>query len=377
MVVRLIKPLVRDVVGYGLHAASLTRPDDRLFYSVTFHRVLPASALAQYPLAELAVTPEDFRWFMTLFAEYFSCGTLKDTFGRFKDGERPKKPFLAITFDDGQLDNFEYARPELDRAGLKASFFVPVEAIAGNEVLWHDRLGFAASAYIDRSPQKAKEAFRQIGVADDLPRYETINAAVAAAKGLDPKDRLAWVERIETEVGGTTRPDWDGMMTWDQLRKLVEDGHEVGSHSMSHQILTQLDREALDLRGRGESPRARRAPPDVCVLVLLPERRLQRSDPGRGGVSRLRPSRDHPMGPEFRRPSPVDPHPLRHSDPTCPVRSRHYVADENALAAQPLLSRPFLTNSTFGAVFHASRLSGQPVSCAFPHVHSARGPSPT
>ena len=246
MLGKAIKPIVRDAVGLGLRAVGLTRPDRRLFYAVTFHRVLPPSALDRYPLNELAVTPEAFRWFLTLFAHYYTCGTLADTFQRFKAGERPHKPFLAITFDDGQLDNYVYARPELDRAGLKASFFVPVEAIEGNDVLWHDRLGFAAVAYLDSDRPAAQAAFAQLGVPDGLDDRDAASAAVERAKALDPHERSAWVESIEQAVGRPTRPDWDGMMAWDQLRHLVKNGHEVGSHSMSHQILTQLDRAGLE-----------------------------------------------------------------------------------------------------------------------------------
>ena len=254
MIVDRIKPLARDVAGYGLKAIGLTRPDQRLYYAVTFHRVLPQHALSRYPLADLAVTPEAFRWFLGLFGAHFTCGTVADTFGRYKAGERPDKPLMAITFDDGQLDNYEYARPELERAGLKASFFVPIEAIERNEVLWHDRLGFAAAALQDRNAARAASEFAALGVPDGLSSLAAINAAVERAKALAPDDRAAWVHRIEALVGDDTRPAWDGMMTWPQLRTLVQEGHEVGSHSMSHQILTQLDRPALDFE-IGESRR--------------------------------------------------------------------------------------------------------------------------
>lgn len=240
-----LKPIVRDAVGLGLRLTGFTKPDARFFYAVTFHRVLPADVQAKYPLSELAVTPEAFRWFLELFTQSYTCGTLAETFRRFKAGDRPTKPLMAVTFDDGQLDNFAHAKPELDRAGVKASFFVPVEAIENNEVLWHDRLGFAAAAFVDRSPAAARTAFRALGVPDGLPTAQTVNLAVEKAKQLDPELRLAWVSDVETAVGGATRPEWDGMMSWDQLRTLVREGHEVGSHSMSHQILTQLDRETL------------------------------------------------------------------------------------------------------------------------------------
>ena len=234
-----IKPVARDAIGYGLRLMGLTRPDRQRYYAVTFHRVLPQSNLDEYPLAPLAVTPEEFEWFVAMFAERFTCGTLAETFQRYKAGDRPKKPLLAITFDDGQLDNYAHARPVLDRAGVKASFFVPVEAIEQNDVLWHDRLGFAA-AQVKKDPALA-EKLRSNGAATTGSLGGEVDDIVERAKALEPEERLRWVERIEAAVGRSTRPNWDGMMSWSQLRALVDGGHEVGSHSMSHQILSQLE----------------------------------------------------------------------------------------------------------------------------------------
>ncbi|MEL7367661.1 MAG: polysaccharide deacetylase family protein [Myxococcota bacterium] len=246
MVARHLKPLARDAIGHALRATGMTKPDRRLYYAVTFHRVLPTSALDRYPLGPLAVTPEAFGWFVQLFGRHFTAGTLGDTFERYKSGERPERPFLAITFDDGQLDNFEYAKPVLEREGLRASFFVPVEAIEGNEVLWHDRLAFAADAHLNANPNAARADFEKLGVPPATNGVEAVRAAVERVKLLSPEERMAWVTRIEKTVGYSTRPEWDGMMSWAQLRTLVENGHEVGSHSMSHQIMTQLDRTGLE-----------------------------------------------------------------------------------------------------------------------------------
>jgi len=33
------------------------------------------------------------------------------------------------------------------------------------------------------------------------------------------------------------RPDWGGMMSWDQIRTMADEGHEIGSHTVTHSIL--------------------------------------------------------------------------------------------------------------------------------------------
>ena len=240
----MVKPWVRDAWGWGLAAARLTRPRRELYTAVTFHRVLPEALRRSYPLAPLAVTPEDLGWFLRFFRERYTCGPLDETFQRYSAGERPERPFLAVTFDDGQLDNYMYAKPELDRAGVKASFFIPVDAVESGRPLWHDRLAYAAHALHRADPATARRCFAEAGVAGNDP--DPAGSAVIAAKALEPAERSAWVARVEAAVGGATEPSWDGLMAWDEIRALADEGHEIGSHSMSHALLPQLDAEAQE-----------------------------------------------------------------------------------------------------------------------------------
>ncbi len=244
-----LRPAVRDLAAELLYGVGITRPTSRgssQLNVVTFHRVLPEELLRSYPLAEIAVTVAEFSWFVDFFASNFTVGTLAETCGRWAAGERPTKPFLAITFDDGQQDNHAFARPVLDEAGLRASFFVPVKAVQENETLWHDRLGYAAARALETSRLDAHRWFAELGVAVAQSGRAAVQDLVQRSKGLSPERRERFIAELEASVGGPVRPEWDGMMSWDALRALVGAGHEVGSHSMTHQILVQLDDAALE-----------------------------------------------------------------------------------------------------------------------------------
>jgi peptidoglycan/xylan/chitin deacetylase (PgdA/CDA1 family) len=246
---RTLRPLVRDLAGELLYRTGLTRPErsarDRLMV-VTFHRVLPEPALRQYPLGEIAVTAAELAWFGDFFQRHYTCGSLAGMHRRWAEGERPPRPFLAITFDDGQLDNFEHARPVLDGAGLKATFFVPVEAVDGNAPLWHDRLAYAAQRLFERDRRQALGLLGELGPVEASDDHALLVAAIERAKRLAPSQRLDFVSRIEGALGGPARPVWDGLMSWEQLRALARSGHEVGSHSMSHAILPLVDGAQLE-----------------------------------------------------------------------------------------------------------------------------------
>jgi peptidoglycan/xylan/chitin deacetylase (PgdA/CDA1 family) len=233
-----LRPWVRDLGAELLHRTTLLDPSrlagDKLSI-VTFHRVLPADELRSYPIPGISVTPEELDWMVTLFATHYSPGTLGEMATRFALGDRPQKPLLAITFDDGQRDNYRHARPVLANHGVHASFFVVANATEHNETLWHDRVAYALAALLSRDRPLAMQLMMRLGIDRDVP--DPPNAAVAHAKHMTPGERELFVNELEVSVGGPARPDWDGMMTWDELKQLHAEGHEIGSHSRTHAIL--------------------------------------------------------------------------------------------------------------------------------------------
>jgi peptidoglycan/xylan/chitin deacetylase (PgdA/CDA1 family) len=100
---------------------------------------------------------------------------LADVVDRFERGFAPNRE-LAITFDDGYLDNYDNARPVLEKLSLPATFFVVTRWIGTDVVPW-------------------------------------------------------WDERR-----GVRHP-W---MTWDQVRSLQRKGFEIGAHTQTHVDLGQV-----------------------------------------------------------------------------------------------------------------------------------------
>ena len=243
---RKAKHFVRDAAAEILLASRITNPASRArdkLTIVTFHRVLPAPILAQYPLPGIAVTPEELRRFLTVFQEHYTVGSLYECARLHQSGEPSEKPPLAVTFDDGQLDNYLFALPVLNAMNIRASFYVVTGAIESNEILWHDRIAFAVQKLQHRGGSELLAGLAEWGVPTNAS--DPVNAAVAAAKLLDPGERGRRLEQLEKLVGAHIRPDWDGMMTWDHIREMRSGGHEIGSHSTSHPILPLVSDQAL------------------------------------------------------------------------------------------------------------------------------------
>jgi len=245
----------RDLAGAAFWALGSTRPAragrDRLTV-VTFHRVLPAELRRTYSFPGLVVTPEELDWFVGFFGRHYTVDTLAAALARWQRAEPVDRPLLAITFDDGQVDNFAYARPVLEKASLRATFFVASTHVEAGMPLWHDRLGLAVRAAVERRLPQLTDLLRELSVdakVDGDPNG-IASALASRAKALSSAEREELIARAEKIAGSPSPPPWDGIMSWDQLRVLASAGHEIGSHSMSHPILplcsdSDLEREIV------------------------------------------------------------------------------------------------------------------------------------
>jgi peptidoglycan/xylan/chitin deacetylase (PgdA/CDA1 family) len=248
------KPWIRDGLAEvlaKLGATSPTRFARGALTIITFHRVLPRDLLRTYPLSGIAMTPEQLELLLVELCRFFQVGSVIEGFRAWKRGESSAQPRLALSFDDGALDNFEHARPVLEKLGLRATFYIPVKNIEERRPLWHDRLGFAllrAAGAVRRAngidfdallaPFGASVGSFAAILPDDALRIAA--DGVARAKQLPLAERERSIDALTAAVGGDPVPPFAGMMTWDQVRQLHRAGHEIGSHSLSHAILPEL-----------------------------------------------------------------------------------------------------------------------------------------
>lgn len=244
------KTIFRNNIARLLFKIGLTTPERRgrrRLSIVTFHRVLPEADRQAYPFPGLVVTPEELDAFLAYFTEYFDCGALATQHERHLNGEIMARPLLALTFDDAQHDNYSYARPVLARHHVKASFFVPIVAVERQELLWHDRLGFAVLALLKQS-HGGKEKLMQILAEAGLSgngQHRLLGNIVEASKGLALNARLRLVEALAEASDATPAPAFARLMTYDEIAELAADGHEIGSHSMTHCLMPECDDRAL------------------------------------------------------------------------------------------------------------------------------------
>ncbi len=183
-----------------------------------FHRVLPEKQITN---------PNAYSTFGTLISqEYFenilSCLT-DNGFEFVSVSELTKRnktdKLVALTFDDGYSDNFDYALPSLLKFNTTATFFPVVNPCKDNTVLpldiyyqCIDEMNLNESERTEHVTGTIKQNFYW---SEPNKQMNILNSLFNA---LPQKNRVSY-------------------MSAEQLKELSDKGFEIGSHGMSHSLL--------------------------------------------------------------------------------------------------------------------------------------------
>lgn len=175
--------------------------------------------------------------------------------------ERPDG--VILTFDDGFRDHVDTVQPILKELNLWGIFYIPTHMLSTGEILdvhkIHLLLGklgperclelLNASSAIEMFPDIVVEDFRL----KTYSRQTTSSEQTKTFKRMlnyfvDYQWRRQLLDRLEIsafEIAGYQAPDVsDVYITTEELRALSDDGHIIGSHSVSHRLMSKLSAEA-------------------------------------------------------------------------------------------------------------------------------------
>lgn len=157
------------------------------------------------------------------------------------------KPYtLALTFDDGHADFFHCAWPLLQQFKLPASLYVTTGFIDGDCWLWPDLLKYIIihnqqdTINIPGTGQVAANNNNFISNWHKLGDY---------CLTLDTEERKRFLNTLArqcvVEIPSSPVPPF-ASVNWDQLRSMCAQGLNVGSHTVTHPILSKLDYTCIE-----------------------------------------------------------------------------------------------------------------------------------
>ena len=218
--------LIYVLYGTGLLALARLRAARRNSIAVlTFHRVLPDSEFGSTSSLPGIVVHE--RTFAALM-EYLRRHCAPDSLDRDPwTAPAPPKPRVMVTFDDGWSDNRVAMAPVAERTGVPVRVFICPGLTGRAFPFWPERVIAVRSSSTHSGMAQLEKSI------EDLKR-------------MDPMEReavLARLPNLSAEELRASEP-LNATMSWDEVASLPA-AVTLGSHTWSHQILTQLDRAAV------------------------------------------------------------------------------------------------------------------------------------
>jgi peptidoglycan/xylan/chitin deacetylase (PgdA/CDA1 family) len=183
-----------------------------------FHRVLPEKQITQ---------PNAYSTFGTLISqEYFEVvlSLLTDNGFQFVTvseitQQSNTEKLVALTFDDGYLDNYEFALPSLLKFRATATFFPVVNPCKNNTVLPID-IYYQCIDEMNLSETERTEYIKG-----------TIKRNFYWA---EPEKQLEILNSLFNKLPQKSRVNY---MSSEHLKQLSNSGFEIGSHGMTHSLL--------------------------------------------------------------------------------------------------------------------------------------------
>jgi peptidoglycan/xylan/chitin deacetylase (PgdA/CDA1 family) len=169
-----------------------------------------------------------------------------------------KRAAVSLTFDDGSINQFRHAVPILNELGFPATFFIITGDVLGSRY---------PGAFTGRSPQaiiqetavvptgkdnlfERASAIGHLGLKGALDYHRRAGELYEDGK-LEEAYRTIDEGYAKVRAGALAPRSEPGAeagrerLTWDQLRELARQGHEVASHTVTHPRLAVLDEPNL------------------------------------------------------------------------------------------------------------------------------------
>lgn len=188
---------------------------------IGYHRVVEDFASsAKTSIPSMLVSRRMLERHLDWIGRRFRFISLDELGARLEGRDGREDPVAAITFDDGYRDFYDHALPVLQRKGVPAAVFVVTDLVGTKRVQVHDKLYLLLAQRF--GPTRA--------LLETLPQAEIEKV----------------IQTLESEVPiseDTLRPFYS--LTWEMLQEIRRAGVTIGSHTRTHVLMTNENRQRV------------------------------------------------------------------------------------------------------------------------------------
>jgi peptidoglycan/xylan/chitin deacetylase (PgdA/CDA1 family) len=218
----------RDAVILGYHGVLTSADPDRAYLNDNFP---DASAFERQ---------------MSYIARRYRPMRLADLITHYIRGEEVPPGAIVVTFDDGFANNYTVALPILRKYGVPATVFLTTGMIGTPDgQLWTERV--SRSLWFTTRQSITIPAVRPSAFSLQSPkaREHASRTVLSVLKRMPPADRnwaLAYIEDVCGRPSLTNEErERYAFLSWPDVRAMLAEGIEFGSHTVNHPMVATLD----------------------------------------------------------------------------------------------------------------------------------------
>jgi len=210
-----------------------------------YHDVLPAGFPEGNPLFGMTVSVEEFAWQIRYFKKHYNPISFQQFSDWYLRGHAlPPRPVL-ITFDDGHANNLRFALPVLQQEQMTAVCLLLTGELGLSRQTWFE------DAYYRLMFSKVQSWTLRNGECWPLETMQQRSAACgrffSLCRTLSEAEQELELQSLQSQLP-VQQPDGElggrfEFLSHDDIRRLSENGIEIGSHTITHPILGALKPE--------------------------------------------------------------------------------------------------------------------------------------
>ncbi|QDT81116.1 Polysaccharide deacetylase [Gimesia maris] len=154
---------------------------------------------------------------------------------------QPRGRYVLVTFDDGYLDNYEWAFPIIKSYNAPATFFLTTAFLDDRKVAWWDEISWMVRSATRQLIQTNELTGDSLSLHPDECE-QSIKILLSRFKKLSGDQTENFLNFLAEATGAGRCPQeiadyvW---MTWDMIREMSTAGMDIGGHTVTHPILSR------------------------------------------------------------------------------------------------------------------------------------------
>jgi len=217
---------------------------------LAYHRVLPDPG-EEYPFDEelISADPDSFERQLEFVKRNFNVTNFQRMHEEILSEGKIPHGSLVITFDDGYADNYEIAYPILVKHGLTATIFVTTGHVGMTDLFWFEKVSFYFKTLGSYELNIGSLNFKEH--VDENNRIMLRDSLLGILKKVPNQVRENAMAELEALFGEKSQEaaahHLINTLTWEQIVEMDRGGIEMGSHTVSHPVLSSMEEREIHL----------------------------------------------------------------------------------------------------------------------------------